>query len=99
METYGAGNAPRHDWFYESLHDAVQRGIIIINVSQCDAGSVQMGRYETSLNLLKAGVISGYDLTSEAAVTKLMFLLGQNLSHNEIKELMQTPICGELTLG
>jgi L-asparaginase len=99
LETYGAGNAPRHDWFYESLHDAVQRGIIIINVSQCDAGSVQMGRYETSLNLLKAGVISGYDLTSEAAVTKLMFLLGQNLSHNEIKELMQTPICGELTLG
>ena len=58
-----------------------------------------MGRYETSLNLLKAGVISGYDLTSEAAVTKLMFLLGQNLSHNEIKELMQTPMCGELTLG
>jgi L-asparaginase len=99
LETYGAGNAPRHEWFYESLHNAVERGVIIINVSQCDAGSVQMGRYETSLNLLKAGVISGYDLTSEAAVTKLMFLLGQDYSHNEIKELMQTPICGELTLG
>lgn len=98
LEAYGAGNAPRHEWFYQELKNAVDRGIVIVNVSQCNAGSVQMGRYETSLNLLKAGVISGYDLTTEAAVTKLMFLLGQNMSHNDIKELMQTPLCGELTI-
>jgi len=97
LETYGAGNAPRQEWFYQCLHDAVQRDIIIINVSQCDAGSVQMGRYETSLNLLKAGVISGYDMTTEAAVTKLMFLLGQKLTTTKVKELMQISICGELT--
>jgi L-asparaginase len=98
LETYGAGNAPRHEWFYHCLCEAVKRDIIIINVSQCDAGSVQMGRYETSLNLLKAGVISGFDLTTEAAVTKLMFLLGQKLTTIKVKELMQVSICGELTV-
>ncbi len=96
LETFGSGNAPCAEWFYELLKEATEKGIVIVNISQCRAGSVEMGRYETSVNLLKAGVISGYDLTMEAATTKLMFLLGKYDDTNEVKQLMTTSLKGEL---
>lgn len=99
LETYGSGNAPSDKWLYEALKEAIDRGIIIVNKTQCFVGAVEMGRYETSLNLLSAGVISGYDITTEALVTKLMCLLGENGHNTEVvKALLQRPICGEMTI-
>lgn len=99
LETYGAGNAPSDKWLFDALKEAIDRGIIIVNKTQCFVGAVEMGRYETSLNLLSAGVISGYDITTEALVTKLMYLLGENEDHPEVvKVLLQRPLCGEMTI-
>ena len=97
METWGSGNASTQQWFIDSVKKAIKSGLIIVNITQCDGGAVELGRYETSKYLQEAGVISGYDLTFEAAVTKLMFLLGQNLSKSDIKRLMQTSLRGEMT--
>ena len=98
METFGSGNAPTTEWFIEDLSEAIKKGLIIYNVTQCKSGSVEMGRYETSLNLDKIGVISGYDITTESALAKMMYLLGEGYSHEEVKKYLQTPLRGEMTI-
>lgn len=95
LETYGAGNAPTADWFLNIVQRAIQKGIHIINVTQCSAGSVIMGQYETSTSMQALGVISGKDITTEAAVTKLMFLLGQN-SASDFKHQFESSLRGEI---
>lgn len=97
LETYGAGNAPSRSWFLDSLMRANDRGVVIVNVTQCSGGSVEMRLYKSGSGLLKAGVVSGYDLTTEAALTKLMFLLGQGLSSDEVKQQLDTSLIGEHT--
>lgn len=97
LETYGSGNAPRAEWLIQTLADAVKRGLIIVNITQCSIGCVEMQRYQTGKELLKVGVISGYDATTEAALTKLMFLLGNNYSREEILVRMRVPLAGEIT--
>jgi L-asparaginase len=97
LETYGSGNAPTDKWFIDLLKEAIDNGILILNVSQCSGGIVEQGKYETSLHLKKIGVISGGDITREAALTKLMFLLGQGLKKDEVKKLLQKNLKGEMT--
>lgn len=98
LETFGSGNAPLHDWFASILRESIERGIIVVNVTQCSTGSVDMQRYETGRHLECVGLVSGYDMTTEAAVTKLMCLLGQGLDNATIRTLMQTPLRGEMTI-
>ena len=99
METFGSGNATSEEWFLHMLREAVDRGIVIVNITQCQAGSVEMHRYETGHKLLEAGVTSGYDSTTESAVTKLMFLFGHGLSPEEVKEHMNCSLIGEITIS
>ena len=96
LETYGSGNASSHEGFLRALKKATDRGIIILNVSQCQGGSVRQQDYATGLGLQNIGVITGKDMTTEAAVTKLMFLLGQNLPKPEIESLLQQNLRGEM---
>lgn len=97
LETFGSGNASTEQWFIDTLKKAISKGIFILNVTQCNAGAVRQGRYSTSAQLDKIGVIGGNDITSEAAVTKLMFLLGNYSSKKEIEKLLKTNLRGEMS--
>ncbi len=99
LKTFGNGNAPTNKEFLDVLKYISSKGIVIVDITQCSRGFVKMGLYEASAKLTDAGVISGVDLTPEAAVTKLMYLLGKKLPVEEIKRLMQIDICGEQTIN
>jgi len=97
LETFGSGNTTTADWFINCLQEAVDSGKIIVDISQCQRGSVELGKYETSKKLQQMGVVSGYDMTFEATITKLMYLMGQGLTKEEVIELMEQSLRGELT--
>ncbi len=96
LETYGSGNAPTYGWFINLLKQAIKSGIQIVVVTQCVGGSVILGHYETSVDLKRIGVIDGKDITTESAIAKLMYLLGENITHKEVKNLFEKPLRGEL---
>ncbi len=97
IETYGSGNATTEQWFINLLSDAIDKGLHIVNVTQCSGGGVIMGKYATSSQLKNIGVISGKDITTEAAVAKLMYLLGYNISPEEFQFYFEKPLRGEMT--
>lgn len=98
LETFGSGNAPTYGWFIEELEAAINRGMVIVNISQCRGGSVNMENYETGRLLKKVGVLTGYDMTFEAAIVKLMYLFGQKLPLEDIKRLFEQSLAGEMSL-
>ncbi len=99
METFGAGNTTTDKWFTDLLKNAINSGKVILDISQCKVGTVELGRYETSKELKDMGVANGYDMTYEAAITKMMYLLGQYREPLMIKELLETDLRGELTVS
>ncbi|WP_040252362.1 asparaginase [Psychroserpens mesophilus] len=97
LETYGAGNTTTRSWFIDLLKQTIKKGIPIINVTQCSGGSVMMGQYETSSQLKQIGLVSGKDITTEAALTKLMFMLGEDISIKTFKTIFETSLRGEMS--
>jgi L-asparaginase len=99
METFGAGNTTTDQWFIDMLKAAINSGKVILDISQCKVGTVELGRYDTSKELKDMGVANGYDMTFEAAVTKMMYLLGQVDDPKEVKRLLEVDLRGELTVS
>jgi len=99
LESYGAGNAPTFDWFIDLLQKTIQKGVYIINVTQCLGGAVMLGHYETSVQLKEIGVVNGKDITLEAAVAKTMYLLGAKEAKNNFKHYFEKPLRGELSIS
>lgn len=97
LETYGSGNAPTSPWFINAIKKAIDKGVIVLNVTQCKAGSVVMGHYEASMELLNIGVVSGGDITTEAALAKLMFVLANYNSNEERIRMLNSDMRGEIT--
>ena len=98
LRTYGAGNSPTTKWFIDAIRNAITRGVVILNVTQCFHGSVCANRYVSGDILSATGVVSGFDITCEAAITKMMSLFGRGLTHDEVVEALRRPLCGEMTL-
>lgn len=99
LETFGSGNAPADEWFLRRIRKAIENGIVVLDITQCNTGSVALGRYEASRKLHEAGVFSGFDITTEAATTKMMLLFGQGFSYEEIKLLLNSSLRGEITIS
>ena len=99
METFGAGNTTTDQWFIDMLKAAINSGKVILDISQCKVGTVELGRYETSRHLKEIGVANGYDMTFESAVTKMMYLLGQLQDPLEVKTYLETDLRGEITVS
>lgn len=98
METFGSGNAPSGEWFLECIREAAGKGIVIANVTQCMTGAVNMGVYATGKTLKEAGVVNGHDSTTESAITKLFFLMGQYSDNHKVKELFEKNLRGEISI-
>ncbi len=98
LETFGSGNAPTAKWFLNSVANAVSRGLLVLNVTQCLAGSVEMERYVTGIHLLEHGVVGGYDMTTESAITKLMYLLAEKDSKEEVEKCLNLSLRGEINI-
>ncbi len=98
LETFGSGNALTEDWFLDTIERAIGRGLHIVNITQCAAGAVEQGKYDTSLKLKTMGVISGEDMTTEAALTKIMYLLGEKLPPEKFRAIMNLSLRGEITV-
>lgn len=99
LKTYGAGNSPSGEWFTGPIAKAIERGVVILNVTQCVNGAVNSSLYDTGNTLARAGVISGHDITSEAAITKMMYLFGKGMSNKQVEKYLQRNICGEMTMN
>ena len=98
LKTYGAGNSPSEPWFIDEIRQATERGVVVLNVTQCVNGGVHNTLYETGNSLTAAGAVSGHDITSEAAITKLMYLFGMGLTPDTVKKYLNCALCGEVTI-